>query len=86
VQGALEQLLTVLQDNPEVIQQFPGAAQHCYKQTAVEAARQLLLVLVEQAQQLLAILAAEMVEMVVKKLQLKTVAVAVLVDILEMVV
>jgi hypothetical protein len=52
----------------------------------VEAARQLLLVLVEQAQQLLAILAAEMVEMVVKKLQLKTVAVAVLVDILEMVV
>jgi hypothetical protein len=52
----------------------------------VKEAPQLLPVMVEQEQQLPEILAVEMVEMVVKKLQLKTVAVAVLVDILEMVV
>jgi hypothetical protein len=47
---------------------------------------QLPLVLVEQERQLVEVLVVEMVVMVVKKLQLKTVAVVVPVDILEMVV
>jgi hypothetical protein len=86
VQVVLVQPLTALQDNPEVIQQFPEVAQHYFKQMVVVKELQLPLVLVEQERQLVEILVVETVVLAVKKLQLKTVAVVVPVDILEMVV
>jgi hypothetical protein len=86
VQVVLVQPLTALRGNQEVIQQFPEVAQHYFRQTEVVEELQLPLVLVEQEQQLVEILVVETVVLVVKKLQLKTVAVVVLVDILEMVV